>query len=184
MGNYWGILLFLFYPKIKKGMITTKKEEGFLKRFFSQAKEVPRDGYILFTTRFLRLFSYGCMSVVLFLYLKEVGINDEKVGALFTCTLIGDLIISLYLTTHADEKIGRKRTLLISAVLKILAGVVFGITGDFVILLLAGIFGVITPSGGEIGPFLPVLKFNLIFFLFLFLFFSLKKRLNNLLYPN
>ena len=32
-----------------------------------------RDGWLLFTTRFIRLFAYGALSVVLVLYLVEVG---------------------------------------------------------------------------------------------------------------
>jgi MFS family permease len=67
--------------------------------------------------------------------------------------LIGDLVITLVLTTHADS-FGRKKTLLIGALLMLGAGIAFGVSGNLWVLLIAGIIGVISPSGGEIGPFL------------------------------
>ena len=74
---------------------------------------------------------------------------------LFTLTLIGDAGISLWLTTSAD-RFGRKKTLLIGAVLMAGAGVAFVMTREVVILMVAAIIGVISPSGNEIGPFLSV----------------------------
>ena len=64
------------------------------------------DGWRLFATRCIRLFAYGILSVVLVLYLKSFGLNDERVGLLLTLTLLGDTAISLWITTEAD-RIGR-----------------------------------------------------------------------------
>jgi len=108
---------------------------------------------LLFTTRIIRLFCYGFLSVVLALYLVQAGLSDKQIGLLFTLTLAGDAVITLYLTTNAD-RFGRKRTLLAGALLMIGAGVVFIITKNVVILMAAAIIGVISPSGNEIGPFL------------------------------
>lgn len=110
---------------------------------------------LLFSTRIIRLFCYGFLSVVLVLYLSEVGLTEQQAGLLFTFTLAGDAGISLWLTTHADG-FGRKRTLIIGALLMFGAGVVFLITNNIVILMAAAIVGVISPSGNEIGPFLSV----------------------------
>ena len=116
---------------------------------------LTRDGYVLFATRFVRLFSYGFLSVGLLLYLTSLGYSQMQIGALFTGTLVGDLLITFYLTTTADSW-GRKNTLIVGAILKIFAGVVFSLTDNFFLLLLAGTLGVISPTGGEIGPFLAV----------------------------
>ncbi|HEX3582194.1 MAG TPA: MFS transporter, partial [Thermoanaerobaculia bacterium] len=70
-------------------------------------------------------------------------------------TLIGDVIVSLYLTTHAD-RLGRRRTLVAGAVLMAGAAAVFAMTHDFWLLLIAATIGVISPSGNEVGPFLAV----------------------------
>ena len=46
--------------------------------------------------------------------------------------------------------------LIAGAVLMIAAGLLFAATGNFWLLLVAGIVGVISPSGNEVGPFLPI----------------------------
>jgi MFS family permease len=46
--------------------------------------------------------------------------------------------------------------LMLGAALMVLAGVVFGISTSFVLLTLAAIIGTISPSGGEVGAFLPI----------------------------
>jgi MFS family permease len=118
-------------------------------------RSLSRDGYLLFATRIVRLFAYGLISVVLVLYLASVGLNEKQIGLLLTLTLVGDVGISLWITTHAD-RIGRRRMLILGAALMIFAGLMFGTTTGFVLLTLAAIIGTISPSGGEIGPFLPI----------------------------
>ena len=113
------------------------------------------DIIILFSTRIIRLFCYGFLSVVLALYLAERGLNEGQIGLLLTLTLLGDALISLGLTTSAD-RFGRKRMLIIGACLMAGAGVAFVLTRNYLLLILAAIVGVISPSGNEIGPFLSV----------------------------
>ncbi len=114
-----------------------------------------RDITILFSTRIIRLFCYGFLSVVLALYLSEAGLTESQIGLLFTLTLVGDAGITLWLTTSAD-RLGRKRTLIFGALLMIGAGIVFVLTRNVILLIIAAIIGVISPSGNEIGPFLSV----------------------------
>ena len=110
---------------------------------------------LLYTTRILRLFAYGFLSVVLALYLAEAGLSEARIGLLLTLTLVGDAAITLWLTTNAD-RLGRRRMLIGGAMLMILAGVVFILTRNTLVLTLAAILGVISPSGNEIGPFLSI----------------------------
>ncbi len=114
-----------------------------------------RDITLLFSGRIVRLFAYGGLSVILALYLEAVGLRAGTIGLLFTLTLAGDAGISLWITTAAD-RIGRRRMLLLGAALMVLAGAVFVLTGDPVLLMIAAIVGVISPSGNEIGPFLSL----------------------------
>lgn len=113
------------------------------------------DGSFLFITRIARMFGYGFLSVVLVLYLAQVGLNQVQIGLLLTLTLIGDTIISLWITTNAD-RFGRRRMLILGAVLMIFAGILFAITRNFLFLLIAATIGVISPSGYEVGPFLSI----------------------------
>jgi MFS family permease len=116
---------------------------------------IRRDIALLFATRFVRMFAYGLVSIVLVLYLTRLGFDARAVGLLLSLTLTGDLAISLWMTTRAD-RLGRRRMLAAGAVLMFLAGVVFVSTSLFPLLLGAAILGVISPSGSEVGPFLPI----------------------------
>ena len=117
--------------------------------------KLPADGYILFGTRVIRMFAYGFLSVVLVLYLAQLGLSEGLIGLLLSLTLVGDAAISLWMTTTAD-RIGRRRILIAGAGLMLLAGVLFAVTDRVALLLIAAIVGVISPSGYEVGPFLPV----------------------------
>jgi MFS family permease len=116
---------------------------------------LSKDGRILFGTRTLRLFAYGFLSVILALYLSELGLSEVNIGLLLTFTLLGDALISLWITTRAD-RIGRQRMLILGAALMILAAVLFAATRNYYLLLLAATIGVISPSGYEVGPFLSI----------------------------
>jgi MFS family permease len=114
-----------------------------------------RDGRLLFVTRAARMFSYGFLSVVLVLYLAGLGFSEARIGLLLTLTLLGDVLVSLWITLHAD-RLGRKRMLVLGAALMVAAAVPFALSGDFTVLVLAATFGVISPSGNEVGPFLAI----------------------------
>ncbi|MBF8289960.1 MAG: transporter, partial [Chloroflexi bacterium] len=116
---------------------------------------LDRDGRLLFTTRVLRMFGYGFLAVVLVLYLDAVGLDALTIGLVLTLTLVGDTAISLWLTTRAD-RIGRRRVLIAGSVLMAAAGAVFAATSWVPLLILAATFGVISPTGNEVGPFLAV----------------------------
>jgi MFS family permease len=121
----------------------------------SALHSLTRDGWLLFLTRFTRLFAYGSLSVVLVFYLTAIGLSEFQVGMLLTLTLAGDVVVSLSLTTRAD-RIGRRRMLIIGALLMAGAGLTFASTRNFLLLIVAGTIGVISPSGNEVGPFLSI----------------------------
>ena len=110
---------------------------------------------LLFTTRVIRMFGYGFLSVVLALYLAKRGLSEGEIGMLLTLTLAGDAAITLWITTSAD-RLGRRRMLVFGAGLMIISGLIFSLTGNYIILVATAIIGVISPSGNEIGPFLSI----------------------------
>jgi MFS family permease len=116
---------------------------------------LERDGRLLFALRTLRMFGYGFLAVVLVLYLAALGLDPFTIGAILTLTLVGDTLLSFWLTTNAD-RIGRRRVLLVGSLLMTLAGVAFALTSWPVLLIIAATVGVISPTGNEVGPFLAV----------------------------
>ncbi len=121
----------------------------------SRMSRSQQDIILLFAARMTRLFAYGALSVILVLYLAQLGLSEALIGVLLTATLIGDAGISLAMTTTAD-RLGRRRMLLLGALLMAAAGAAFLLTRHPALLILAAIVGVISPSGNEIGPFLSI----------------------------
>jgi len=114
-----------------------------------------KDVYIIILSRFLRMFAYGAVALILALYFREQGLSDDRIGLFMTLTLLGDVVISLLLTLVADT-LGRRRILLLGSLAMAISGAVFATTSNYVGLLMAAIVGVISPSGNEIGPFRAV----------------------------
>jgi MFS family permease len=121
----------------------------------SVLRTLSHDGWLLFVTRFARLFAYGSLSVILVFYLIGLGLTEAQAGLVLTLTLAGDVIVSLYLTTRAD-RIGRRRMLIAGSLLMAAAGLAFACTSNLLFLVIAGTIGVISPSGNEVGPFLSI----------------------------
>jgi MFS family permease len=113
------------------------------------------NGRLLFAMRILRMFGYGFLAVVLVLYLAALGLDPLTIGMVLTLTLVGDTLISLWLTTNAD-RIGRRRVLVAGSLLMVGAGLVFAVTSWAPLLIVAATIGVISPTGNEVGPFLAV----------------------------
>ncbi|OAA61866.1 Major facilitator superfamily domain, general substrate transporter [Niveomyces insectorum RCEF 264] len=110
------------------------------------------DVKLLCLQRFVRLFAYGAATLVLVAFLQQLGVSGTRVGLFMTLTLAGDVAISFVLTLFAD-RLGRKAVLAAGAVLVAASGIVFAWAVNYWLLLAAAVFGVISPSGNEIGPF-------------------------------
>ena len=114
-----------------------------------------RDIHLLYLSRFLRTSAFGATGLILAVFLSRLGHSETKIGLFMTLTLGGDVILSLALTSWADQ-LGRRRTVLLGSCLMIFSGVVFAVASNYWVFLFAAIFGVISPSGNEIGPFRAV----------------------------
>ena len=110
---------------------------------------------LLFLAKIFRMFSYGALSVIFYKFLLFNDIKATDIGLLQSLIAVGDIVISLYLTTRADQ-LGRQKTLILGAFLKMITGIFYAFSNNFIVLVIAGILGVISVSGGEIGPFVPI----------------------------
>jgi MFS family permease len=113
------------------------------------------DAKLLFGCKIARLFGFGFLAVMLVLYLTELQFSETETGMLFTLTLLGDAIISLAITGHADRW-GRRKCLILGTLMALSTSIIFITQRNFMALLFAGILGVISPSGAEIGPFMAI----------------------------
>ena len=116
---------------------------------------LSRDGWLLFATCGLRSLAYGFLSVILGLYLDAIGLSPTAIGWVFTAALAGGAVMTIIITAIADS-FGRKSLLIVGALLMALAGWAFAVSDNPILLMLAAIFGTISPSGKEVGPFLSL----------------------------
>lgn len=115
-------------------------------------RESSRDVKILCLQRFVRLVAYGMSTLILVFYLVDLGVTVLQTGLFMTLTLAGDVVLSLVLTVIADQ-VGRRRLLAFGSLLMAASGVIFALSSNYWTLLFASVFGVISPSGNEVGPF-------------------------------
>jgi MFS family permease len=116
---------------------------------------LSRDGWLLFATCGVRSFAYGFLSVMLGLYLDAAGVSQTAIGWIFTAALAGGAVMTIAITTMAD-RFGRRLLLILGALLMAAAGFVFALSANPIWLAVAAIFGTISPSGKEVGPFLSL----------------------------
>jgi MFS family permease len=116
---------------------------------------LSRDGWLLFAACGVRSLAYGFLSVILGLYLDEIGLSPTVIGWIFSAALAGGAVMTILITTAADT-FGRKQLLILGALLMALAGSVFAVNSNPLVLAIAAVFGTISPSGKEVGPFLAI----------------------------
>jgi predicted MFS family arabinose efflux permease len=104
----------------------------------------PFDTKLLCAQRFVRLFAYGSSTLILVSYLSALGISKERIGLFMTLTLIGDTVLSFVLTIFADS-LGRRMIMAMGTLMMAASGVIFALCGNYWVLLVAAVIGVISP---------------------------------------
>lgn len=103
----------------------------------------------------LRAFGDGYVSLLLPLYLLQLGFSPLQVGIIATATLFGSGLLTLLVGLYAYRY--RYRTLLLAAtVLMVGTGLGFALLTDFWPLLVIAIVGTLNPSSGDVSVFLPL----------------------------
>jgi MFS family permease len=105
--------------------------------------------------RGIRAFGDGYVSLLLPLYLLELGFGPLEVGILATATLLGSGLLTLGVGWRAHRY--HDRTLLVAAAALMAAtGLAFAAASDFWPLLIIAIVGTLNPSSGDVSVFLPL----------------------------
>ena len=113
------------------------------------------DGKKLLVTRVLRTFAYGYLTVVIALYLAELGLDTIRVGLVLSAAILGSALMTVVWALAAD-RYGRRRTVATMAVLMIAGGLLFAFGSSFWVLLLGAFTGTISATSSEVGAFLTV----------------------------
>lgn len=105
--------------------------------------------------RGLRAFGDGYVSLLLPLYLLELGLGAFDVGVIATATLMGSGLLTLLVGLRANRYHYRS-VLLAAAMLMAATGVGFAMFTQFWPLLLIAVVGTLNPSSGDVSVFLPL----------------------------
>lgn len=116
---------------------------------------LTNDGRLIIAARIARAFAYGFLSIVLAIYLKLTGLTDPVIGLILTASLVNSVLFTLLASFYAD-RIGRRKMLIMYATLMSISGVIFVVTDNYVVLIIAALMGTINVTGSETGAFLSI----------------------------
>ena len=109
----------------------------------------------LLVAKGLRAFGDGYVSLLLPLYLLDLGFSPLQVGIIAIATLFGSGLFTLLVGLHAYRY--HYRTLLLAATILIAGtGLGFALLTAFWPLLVIAIVGTLNPSSGDVSVFLPL----------------------------
>src|SRR5713226_6686307 len=114
-----------------------------------------RDAGRILAARGLRAFADGFVSLLLPIYLVELGFSALAIGAIVTSTLIGTALLTLWVGLIAN-RYSRRRLLLAAALLMAATGAGFAVMTDFWPLLVIAFVGTMNPTSGDASIFGPL----------------------------
>jgi MFS family permease len=118
-----------------------------------------RDLLLLFGGRGLRSLVQAYLAIIVPIYLAQLGFDAVQLGILFTAAAVASAIIAALIGFFSD-RFGRKTSLILISLLMAGGGIVFALSHNFIVLVLAGALGTIgrgggAGSGGAWGPYYP-----------------------------
>lgn len=125
------------------------------RRFSFFPETATADARVLVMSRAVRAFGDGFVSVLLAVWLKELGFPSWQVGAITTTTLVGSAVLTMGIGLLA-WRWPRQRLLLGAALLMALTGLGFTFVHAFWPLVLVAFVGTLNPSSGDVSVFLPL----------------------------
>jgi MFS family permease len=125
------------------------------RRFSFFPESATADARVLVMSRAVRAFGDGFVSVLLAVWLKELGFPSWQVGAITTTTLVGSAALTMGIGLLA-WRWPRQRLLLGAGLLMALTGLGFTFVHAFWPLVLVAFVGTLNPSSGDVSVFLPL----------------------------
>ena len=103
----------------------------------------------------MRAFADGFVSLLLPVYLLELGFGTFAIGSIITSTLLGSALLTFWIGIVAHKY--QRRSMLRSACLLMMAtGSAFALSTDYWPLLVVAFIGTMNPTAGDVSLFLPL----------------------------
>jgi len=109
---------------------------------------LSKDLLLINGTAFLRSFTFGLTGVVLGIYLFRVGLSSFSIGLIIAAGLGGSALATVGVTAQAD-RIGRRRTLTVLALLGAAGAAALALTPTLPILMLMAFVGMLNGTGTD-----------------------------------
>lgn len=109
----------------------------------------------LLAAKALRGFGDGFVSLLLPIYLINLGFSAFQVGLIATTTLLGSGLLTMAIGLYGN-RYGHRQLLLFASVLMAATGMAMASLGSFWPLMLVALVGTLNPSGGDVSMFMPV----------------------------
>lgn len=110
-----------------------------------------RNLVLIYTATFLRSLGVGLLSVVLGVYLARIGFSATKVGVTVAYGLAGGILGTLLVTYRAD-RLGRRRTLILLALLSAVGGLGLAFFKTVPEIFAIAFLGMVNGTGSDRGP--------------------------------
>ena len=114
-----------------------------------------RDAGVLLTTRGIRGFVDGLVSLSLAALLPLLGFTGLRIGIIVTGMLLGSAAMTILVGTKGHA-VPRRTLLFAGSALMIATGAMFGLVTSFALVLLVGVVGTLNPTAGDVSVFLPL----------------------------
>jgi MFS family permease len=124
-------------------------------RHFWLPASATADSRRLITTRALRGFADGLVSILLPSYLTALGLSATQIGIILFGTLSGSAQVTLC-AGIAAHRVGYRRLLLGACGLMLATGLLFSCLRTFWLLFIVAFVGTLNPSAGDVSLFLPL----------------------------
>ncbi|OWB57500.1 hypothetical protein B5S28_g3448 [[Candida] boidinii] len=112
--------------------------------------KAPFDIKLVLLSRILRSCAYSGITLILAIYLEEIGLKPSLIGVYMSFVYFGDLITTFYLTL-LSEKLGRKNTIMLNYIIMSITSFIFYITENLYILFTFAFIGTISVGAPEVG---------------------------------
>lgn len=121
----------------------------------SAGHPLSRDRFLLLFARGLRAFGFGFSAVLVALHLERLGLSPFLIGVTLGAGLAAASLTGLA-SAAASARIGRRTTLAVVGVLMALTGLDLAVARVPVLLVLAGVTGMLGAASVDYGPFASV----------------------------
>ena len=118
-------------------------------RLHSSLSWMSRDAWLITSARGARTFSQSFISIIMALYLEELGFGLVEIGAILTAGILGISSFAVVVGL-VSERVGRRRFLIIFSLLAAMCGLAMYWVETFIPLMIIGFVGSLS-GGGSAG---------------------------------